>query len=487
MRWGYALSAIISGLAASLGNGLVNVNAANLAGVYGVNVADSGWLLAAYISMAVSANLLLVRARQQFGISFVTSGLLLFYVGAGILSLIFPGFASALLVRALCGLSTAGLTALTVFNMLQVFPANRRPIALMLAFGIPQLGIPLARLFPVELLTAHGGSGLAFIEIGIGLIAFAALHIHPIPPTLHSPAFEWRDARTIALFVPGMVLLCGVLAEGRAYWWTDTPWVGLALAAAIPLLALALLSERNRARPLLVLRWLTTGDVVRFGLVALVLRFSLAEQTFGAVGLLSTENLNNDQTRWLFTAVLIAMICGTAASTWFAKPARLPLAILVSALLIMTGAWLDSQASNLTRPSQLFLSQILIGLGASLFIGPALVFGFIRMAKHGPEAFISFVVVLGMSQNVGSLLGAAVLGSYQTIATRTHLQNLTSQLTSGNPLLQGRSDLPAILARESTILAFNDVFRAVAVLMALMAVFMAYRSIHHYKQTKGST
>ncbi len=483
-RWGYVAAALISGTAASLGNALVSVNSGALAGAYGVDVADAGWLLAAYVSMAVCANLLLVRARQQFGITPVTQALLLTYIAAVILQFVMPGFATALLVRAICGLTTAGLIGLTIYNMLQVFPPQNRPMGLVLAFGIPQLGVPLARLIPVEILTIGGGHGLSYIELGLGLIAFAAATLHPVPPTVKSAAFQSLDFVTMTLFVPAIVLLCSVMAEGRVLWWADTPWLGWALMLAIPLLVAAIWLEGQRARPLLVVRWVTTGDVIRFGVVALLIRFALAEQTFGAVGLLSAGGLNNDQLHVLFTCVLVAMICGSVASAFMLKPGRMPVAILAATLFILVGSLLDSTASNLTRPTQLFVSQSLIGLGAALFIGPAMIFGFQRMVKHGPEAFITFVVLFGMTQNLGSLLGAAVLGSYQTVQARSHWLDLGSHLLASDPLVAARTNLGPVLTRESNIASFNDVFRLVAGLAGLIALFMIYRIFQYRRQVR---
>ena len=84
----------------------------------------------------------------------------------------------------------------------------------------------------------------------MALASLAALLAVPLPPSDRSPAFERLDFLTIALAVPGVSLLCAVLGVGRLAWWTDTPWLGVALAAALPLLAAALLIEHNRARPL---------------------------------------------------------------------------------------------------------------------------------------------------------------------------------------------------------------------------------------------
>lgn len=483
-RIGYGGAAFATEIAASLGNALVNVNGAALAGAYGANAADAGWLLAAYVAPAICATLFIVRARQQFGIEPVTQIVLLIYAGAVLMQFVAPGFASALLTRAACGLTTAGLTEYTIYNMLQIFPPLKRPIGIVLAFGILQLSVPLARLFPVELLTTGAGHGLSFIELALALGTFAVVTFHPVPQTVRARVFRPLDFLTLLLFAPAIFLVCCVLAEGRALWWTDTPWLGWALMAAIPLLVGALYIEGQRSSPLLIIRWLTARDIIRFGMVALLVRFALAEQTFGAVGLLTAGGLNNDQLRGLFMGVLLAMIAGSTMGIFLLTPDRQASAVFCAALFILTGALLDSSASNLTKPAQLYLSQSLIGFGAALFLGPVLIFGFQRMIKHGPDAFISFVVLFSMTQNIGALLGAAALGSYQTIQARRHASDLTSHLLAGDPQVAARSNLPAIIARESNVLAFNDVFLIVACLAALTALFMAYRVFLYHRQIR---
>jgi hypothetical protein len=53
------------------------------------------------------------------------------------------------------------------------------------------------------------------------------------------------------LLVPAYVIVCGVLSQGRLQWWSDAPWLGIALICAVTLITAAILVERRRAHPLL--------------------------------------------------------------------------------------------------------------------------------------------------------------------------------------------------------------------------------------------
>lgn len=490
----YVGVAFVAATAATLGNALISTNVAHIAGSLGEETAAVALLPAIYVAMIVSANLLLVKARIRWGIPAVTQVALAAYALAALLQLVFPTFAFAVIARAVSGIAASALIAITVYCLLQVFPPKLRPAALVIAIGFTQLSIPLARLFPVEMLAQHQWRALHLIELALPLAALAALQAFPLPPSDKAKTLEPLDFVTIALFVPAMLLICAVLSEGRIYWWTDTPWLGRALAAAVPLLAIVILIEAHRSKPLLYIDWLGSTGILRFAAVALLVRIALAEQTFGSVGLLTSSGLNNEQLRTLFAIVLGAMLLGIATAVLTLRPHRVRQQVIVAALIVALGAWLDSHATNQTRPQELYLSQALIGFGTTLFIGPALAFGFLRMLERGAAHFVSLVVLFSSTQNIGSLAGSALLGSYQVVATRSHLSALAEHLVAADPqvvarirmgahlladevtdpagrISQGSLLLARAAGREATILALNDVFRFVALLALGTALF----------------
>jgi hypothetical protein len=290
---------------------------------------------------------------------------------------------------------------------------------------------------------------------------------------------EPLDFLSALLIASALTLVCTVLGQGRLLWWHDTPWLGWALVTAVVLFASAVLIELHRARPLLQIQWITSADVLRFAAVALVVRLALAEQTFGSVGLLSSGGLINDQLHTLFAIVAVAMTLGIITAVVTLTPNSVPYQVMAAALLIASGAWLDSSATNLTRPEQLYVSQALIGFGTTLFIGPALGFGILRTLARGPDFVVSLIVLFSVTQNVGALLGSALLSSYQTVSTRAHAAALSEHLLGTDPqvaarlMAQGPAALMQALTREASVLAFNDTFALVAAVAAATALFIA--------------
>ena len=499
-RAAYAAVGVVLASTATFPNALVTVNVGTIAGSLGVYVAQANILPAIYVAMNASANLTLVKARAQFGIPALTHWLLIVYAAVALLQLATPGLEAGMLIRAVSGVVAALLTTLGTYYMSQAFPAEQRPMAIAIALGLLQLGTPLARLLPVELLAQNSWRVLHLVELATALGVLALIALVPLPPVVRTRAFETADVVTIGLAIPGMLLLCGVIGTGRFLWWTDTPVLGLALAASIPLFVLAWLLEIRRTRPLVQFAWLGTAAILRFAVVALVVRFALAEQTYGSVGLLTSGGLTNDQLRLLFAIVAVAMVFGTAAAALTLSRQSPPWQIMAAALIIAAGAWLDAHSNNLTRPEQLYVSQALIGFGTTLFIGPALLSGLVQMLARGPEYFVSVIVLFSITQNVGGLLGSAALGTYQTIQAKSHTAALYEHLLAADPNVserialgaatvrgaladagqqssQGVSQLAEAVAREANVLAYNDVFTLVTIVALSGALFVGWPAI----------
>ncbi|MCO6763631.1 hypothetical protein KQH43_31550, partial [Streptomyces sp. EL5] len=82
--------------------------------------------------------------------------------------------------------------------------------------------------------------------------------------------------------------------------------------------------------------------------------------------------------------------------------------------------------------------QAMIGFGTTLFIGPTLLFGYMRMVERGPDYMVSFVVTFSTTQNVGGLLGSALLGSLQTIWARNAAIALAGDMPGNDPFVAAR-------------------------------------------------
>jgi MFS family permease len=496
-RLAYGAIGILLGLTGGLGTALISVNTVQLQGALGLDPAEIAWLPTAYIMTNTSMNLLLIKFRQQFGLRPFTLIFLCAYALLTFAHLFVRGFWSAVAVRGASGMAGAAVSSLALYYMMQSLPAKWRLKAIVLGIGIPQCATPLARLFSPELLAMSQWRALYLFELGLALLCLACVGLLRLPPSERQPAFEPLDFVTFTLFTGAVALIAAVLGEGRIVWWTDTVWIGWALAGAIPLLLTALVIEHGRRSPLINTRWLGSADLVRFTVVALMARIVLSEQTYAAVGLLGALGQTNDQLMTLFAIIFAASIAGVVASAVTLDVDRLTHPVMLAIGLVAVAAFIDSHATSLTRPAQMYWTQALIAFAATFFIGPTLLFGMTRALQQGAGHIISFFTLFGILNNIGTLAGSALLGSYETIREKANSAALVGAIDPTDPLVQQRiaaggasvarvvadprlrsGEGAALLAqtatREATVLAYDDTFRLVALLAAATTAYLLF-------------
>ncbi|ODJ91332.1 MFS transporter [Pseudomonas viridiflava] len=498
-RWAFALVGVIVALTGGLGNALVIANLPYLQGALGATSQDIAWLPAAYIMTNVSMNLLLVKFRQQFGLRAFTELFLVLYALVTLAHLFVNDIDSAIAVRAAHGMVGAALSTLGLYYMIQAFPQKWRLKALVLGLGTAQLATPLARLVSEDLLQIAQWRGLYLFELGMAMLSLGCVLMLKLPPGDRFKAFEKLDFLTFGLLAPGFALLCAVLSLGRIEWWLEAPWIGIASAASIALICAGLAIEHNRSNPLLITRWLGSGSILRLGLAVILFRIVLSEQSVGAVGFLQALNMGSQQLHTLYLVMLLGSVAGLVVSALTINPAHLIKPLLISLAMMAVGAWMDSHSTNLTRQSNMYLSQFLLAFGGTFFLGPTLVLG-ISGVLANPRNMISFSVLFGITQNIGGLIGSAALGTFQIVREKFHSSHIVEHLTLINPLVQSRlqsygASYGSVIAdpsqrnaqgiramataatREANVLAYNDVFMLIALIAVLTMIWISFRVI----------
>jgi MFS family permease len=487
-------------LTGGLGNSLVTVNLLNLQGTLGAYAYEASWLPVAYVMTNASMNLLLVKFRQQFGLRAFTEFFLLLYALVTFGHLFVNDLASAIAVRAAHGMAGAALSTLGLYYTLQASPNKElRSRFIVVSLGISQLPLPIAYLFSTRLLELAEWRGLYLFELGLTLVTLAAVLWLKLPPGDRFKAFRPTDFLTFSLFAPGVALLCAALTFGRVLWWTEQPWVGVALAVSIVLILAAIAVEHNRKNPLLNLRWLSNGMIARLFLAMMLVRVVLSEQSVGAVGFMRLVGLNNDQMQALFLVVLAATVFGIVVAAVITRPAHLMGPQVIALLVMALGAWIDSHATNLTRPEELYASQAMLAFGGVLFLGPLLL-TLMGSVVTNPGNLITFSVLFSLTQNIGGLIGSSLLGTWQVTREKFHSSILAEQLSILDPLVtariqrgaaayarvladpaartrQGVSVLSQTATREANILAYNDVFLMIAIIATLLALWIFGRAL----------
>ena len=481
----FGLIAVLIGLTGGLGNALFTANLPTIQGQMGLTAIEAGWLTGAYVVFNMSANLLVYKFRQQFGMRLFAEIGLGAYAALSVLHLVLGSYQSLIWLRAASGLVAATCSSLSTLYMLQAAPRAYVLKMLVIGVGVGQLATPLAWVLSPSLLQNSEWHNLYLFEAGLALLSFAAVVVLKLPPGLYIKTFEKLDFVTFCLMVPGLGLLIAVLVQGYSRWWLDSPALALMLVGAIGLLSVALYIEHHRENPMFHTRWFLQMPTIRFVIGAILLRFLTSEQSYGVVGLMRTLGMTSDQMQPLFLMILLGTAVGVAVSAITFGVPNMGRQILAAIGLFAVAAFLDHHRTSLDRPSDFFASQFLMAVGAGIFMGPLMLTGVIQGLKYGANHMLTAVVTISMTQAMGGLLGSAILSTYQThreqvysvalvaqldptdpvVAERIKIQNQMYGKVTADPAMranQGILQLSQVVRREANVLAYNDVFALTA-------------------------
>jgi MFS family permease len=497
----FVCASLLMWITQGIGLNMVAVNIPQLQGGLGATTAETTWLLAAYMAPNVSLTLFLMKIRTQYGLRLFTELGLLAFVLVTSLHWFIHDLNSALIVRFFSGAAASPMSTLGFFYMLEAFPPSKKMSwGLCLALTCTTIGAPLARIISPSLLGIGLWPQLYMLEIGLALMCFATVYTLKLTPIPHQKVLEKLDFISYPLIALGFGLLAMMLVVGRLYWWLEASWIGVCLAVAFGALALAAAIEFNRENPLLNIRWLTSRQTLTFAGMLLVCRLVLSEQTAGATGMFQALGIYNEQSTGLYWVLIASSVMGGIICAMVIRPGREAYIYTVALLLIMSGAFMDGHANNLTRPEMMYLSQAMISFGGALFLPPAMAAGLVSALKNGPTYITSFIVVFIFTQSVGGLFGSAVFGSFVTWRQQHHMRALYDQIVMTDPLVaqriaqlsasvskvitdpvyvnaEGAALLGQQIVKEATVLSYNDLFLLVSAIAAMTLAILIIRRV----------
>ncbi|MXN46988.1 MFS transporter [Shinella kummerowiae] len=497
----YMAASTLLAMTQGFGLNLVAANIPQLQGPFGATSTEAVWLMAAYMAPNASLSLMLIKIRNQYGLRpFAELGIAVFLV-VSVLHIFITDLQSAIVLRFFAGIAAAPLSSLGFLYMLEAFsPARKLTVGISLALTNIGLAAPLTRVISPTLIELGGVRALLHFEIALAMLSFSAIYLLPLTPPPRVKVIERLDFLSYLFIAVGFGAGAVILVTGRTYWWLEAQWIGELLVVMVAALTIAAVIELNRKSPLIDLRWLFSREMLHFTAVLILFRLMLAEQTAVAGNFFQINGLLNDQLTGLYGFVALATAAGGLVCAAVLKPGREPGLHMVALLLIGCGAFLDSHATNLTRPEQMYLSQAMIAAGGSLFLPPAIASGFTLALRKGPQYILSFIVVFLVTQSLGGLAGSAIFGSFITLREKFHSNILAQTMTLADPLVAARvSQLsaayghtiidPAVLkaegvallsqqvTREANVLAHNDAFFVIALLAVGAAIALAIHRI----------
>ena len=490
----YFFIGLVVAISGSLSNGFITANLPLIQGEYSLTASQAACIPAAYVMANISSNLILFKARQQYGLRIFSEIGLVLFIAVLILHIFVHTFEMALFARIISGLVAAPLSSLGMYYIMQAFGRANFGRAIYLALGFQQLGVPLAWIISPSLVDVNGWTILYTFELGLALCCLAMVVSLKLPRSLRVDVFEKQDFFTFALLAPGFACLCIVLTQGPILWWFDTTWLAYVLIAGFALILMGLTYEHFRINPLIMTRWLGTSSTLRFIIGALALRFLMSEQTYAAVNFLKTIGMGPDQFVSLYVVIFLGITSGTIFSAMTFNRERIIWHLIGAEILVLIACALDYHLTSDVRPANFYRSQFLVGFASGLFIGPLLLVGILGALQKGPSHVITFVVLFSATQSFGGLMGNSFFSTYQLERTQSHRVEIISNLSPTDPLVAQRlaiyqqsaakytldpvseqnqsvRSLNQTVTREAQVQAYNDVIALNGIFAVLLLLW----------------
>ncbi|EJF97405.1 hypothetical protein MEE_00033 [Bartonella elizabethae F9251 = ATCC 49927] len=434
----YIFASLILQWAYGLGANIVQSNIVHLTGDFHATLAETTWLVAAYMAPNVSVAIMLIKIRYQFGLRAFAELSILGFVLVCALQLFVTDLRSALIIRFFAGIAAAPLASLALLYMMEAFaPAKKFTVGLSLNYMNAALAAPLSHLISPDLLENGGFSSLSALEMGLVLISLVCIYTLPLTPVVRSKVIQKLDWISYGLIALGLGLNAVIMSVGILYWWYETPWIGWGLALAIFSLAVAIMIELNREKPLIDLRWIFSKEMIQSVFILLIFHVFLLERSNLPFGFFNLFGLLNREMAPMYFAVTLGTLLGGAVCVFFLRAGREDYFYLLSLGCLALGAYLDSRVNHLTRPQDMMLSQGLVSFSYALFLPPALFKGFVIAGERGPRYVLSFIAVFLLTQVTGGLMGSAFFGSLQFYFAHKNFESLTQNIVVTDPLISG--------------------------------------------------
>lgn len=495
---GYVLAGIIITFTVGLGQNFLSTNLQLVAGPMGLTQQEATWLLAAYYFPNASITLILFKMRTQFGLRNFAEVSIVVQLVVSASHFWFDSYESSLIVAFFAGAAAAPLTSLGFLYILEKFPPSFKMNAgLCTALTLSALATPLTGIVSPSLLEAGDYHGVYVAEVGLALLSLGLIYLLPLASPPRAKVISFLDVVSYLFLAVALGSLAVVLTVGRSYWWTAVDWLGWLTVLGIMSGAVFAAIELNRTNHLVDIRWLTSREILHFAGVLIVFRMAFSEQVSGAVNFLRSVGVANDQMFGLYWVMFSGGLAAGVAAAFLIKANYHASIHITSLLMIANASYFDSQATVLTRPEQMYVSQFFMSAASGLFLPSALAVGFGGAIKRGMPYILSFIVVFLATQKVGGFLGSAIYGTFVQWREQFHSARLVERLSTVDPQVatrikqlgsaysrvltdpneqatQGAALLARQVQQQAYALAYNDSFLLTSYLaiMALVALLI---------------
>jgi EmrB/QacA subfamily drug resistance transporter len=365
----------------------------------------------------------------------------MFVIGLGMFTLasaaaaLAPTTAALITARAVQGVGAAIVTPLTLTLLADVFPPDKRGLAIGAWSGVSGLGIALGPLVGGAVVDGISWHWIFWINVPIGL-ALLPLAARRLAES-HGPARS-LDLPGLGLASAGLLGIVYGIVRGAELGWTSATVLGSLIAGAV-LVAAFLAWEARAPQPMLPLRFFRSRGFAAVNGVSLAMYFGV----FGSIFLLAqffqvTQGYSPLEAGlrtlpWTIMPMFVAPIAGLLSDKIGSRP------LMATGLTLQAAAiaWLASVSTPTVPYSELVIPFIMAGTGMALVFAPAAnaVLNSVRPEEAGQASGATNAI-----RELGGVLGVAVLatvfahnGSYASPAAYT--DGMTSAIWVGAAVL----------------------------------------------------
>jgi EmrB/QacA subfamily drug resistance transporter len=317
-----------------------------------------------------------------------------------------PTTAALIAARGIQGVGAAIVTPLTLTLLAEVFPAEKRGLAIGAWSGISGLGVALGPLIGGAVVAGISWHWIFWINVPVGLavIPFAARRLQES----YGPARQ-IDLPGVGLASAGMLGIVYGIVRGSELGWTSTTVLGSLIAGAV-LVTTFLVWEARAPYPMLPLRFFRSRGFASVNLASLTMYFGV----FGSIFLLAqffqvTQGYSPLEAGirtlpWTIMPMFIAPIAGLLSDRIGSRP------LMATGLTLQAGAigWLATISSPTVPYGDVVVPFIMAGTGMALVFAPAAnaVLNSVRPQEAGQASGATNAI-----RELGGVLGVAVLAS----------------------------------------------------------------------------
>ncbi|MBB6628377.1 DHA2 family efflux MFS transporter permease subunit [Nocardioides sp. KIGAM211] len=425
------------------------------------------WVTSAYLLAYAVPVLITGRLGDRFGPKRLYLAGLTVFTLASLWCGLTNSVEGLIVARVVQGLGASMITPQTMAIITRIFPAARRGAAMALWGATAGVATLVGPILGGVLVDGLGWEWIFFINVPVGLIAFALAW--RLVPTLDTNTHSF-DLLGVALSGAGMFLLVFGIQEGHQYSWNT--WVVLAIASGLVVLGVFVLwQKRNTREPLVPLDLF--GDR----------NFSLANVAISAMG-------------FAITAMAIPiMIWAQVVRGWSPTQSALllvPMALMTIVLARLVGGltdrvhprlltsfgfagiiaslvWLSAVMTPDSAVWSILLPMVLLGIGNAFVWAPNSATATRNLPIHQAGAGAG---VYNATRQVGAVLGSAAIAVL--IDSRLAAQGLPSFQGEG-----GSGTVPAAIAQKfSDAMAQTMLLPPAVLVLGLLAVLFFERPRH---------